>query len=189
MISSILLAAGQSKRMNGENKLIKKIDGIPLIKHSVKNIINSSIDELIIVLGYEENILRKIIGKNNKIKYVFNKNFESGISSSIKIGINNLSFKTQAFFISLGDMPLISQKIYNLLIKHMNDKQIIVPVYKGSRGNPILFSKSMIDEIMNIQGDVGAKNILSKNENKILNVNVGDKSILQDFDTIKSFIS
>ena len=109
--------------------------------------------------------------------------------SSIKIGINNLSYKTQGFFVCLGDMPLINQKIYNLLIERMNNKQIIVPVYKGSRGNPILFSKSMIGEIMNIYGDVGAKNILDKNENKILNVEVDDKSIVQDFDTIKSFIS
>ena len=86
-------------------------------------------------------------------------------------------------------MPLINQKIYNLLIKHINDKQIIVPVYRGSRGNPILFSKSMIGEIMNIQGDVGAKNILDKNENKILNVEVDNNCIIRDFDTIKSFIS
>ena len=51
MISAILLAAGKSKRMEGENKLVKKIKGTPLIKHSVKNILNSSVDEIIIVLG------------------------------------------------------------------------------------------------------------------------------------------
>ena len=57
MISAILLAAGQSKRMKGENKLAKKIQGIPLIKHSVKNILASSIGELIIVLGFQKEIL------------------------------------------------------------------------------------------------------------------------------------
>ena len=56
MISAILLAAGKSKRMNGENKLIKKINGKPLIKHSVTNILESSIDELIIVTGYQNKI-------------------------------------------------------------------------------------------------------------------------------------
>ena len=50
MISAILLAAGQSKRMDGENKLTKELRGIPLIKLSVKNILASSIDELIVVL-------------------------------------------------------------------------------------------------------------------------------------------
>ena len=77
MISAILLAAGQSKRMNGENKLTKEIQGIPLIKHSVKNILSSSVEELIVVLGYQKEIIEKLTGKNKKIKIVFNKNFEN----------------------------------------------------------------------------------------------------------------
>ena len=99
MISAILLAAGQSKRMNGENKLTKKIQDIPLIKHSVKNILSSSIDELIVVLGYQKEIIEKLIGKNKKVKIVFNKNFENGMASSIKTGLNHFSEKTEAFFI------------------------------------------------------------------------------------------
>ena len=63
MISAILLAAGQSKRMDGENKLIKEIQGAPLIKHSVKNILAASVDELIIVLGYQKEIIEKVIDK------------------------------------------------------------------------------------------------------------------------------
>ena len=108
MITAILLAAGQSKRMNGENKLTKEIQGIPLIKLSVKNILASSINELIIVLGYQKEIIEKLIDKNKKIKFVFNKDFESGMASSIKIGLDNLSEKTEAFFICLGDMPMVN---------------------------------------------------------------------------------
>ena len=107
MISTILLAAGQSLRMKGENKLIKEIDGIPLIKYAVKNILASAVDEVIIVLGYEENIIKSIVGVNNKIKFVYNKDFKKGISTSIKIGINHISKKSEAFFNSLGDMPNI----------------------------------------------------------------------------------
>jgi len=77
MISAILLAAGQSKRMNGENKLTKEILGIPVIKLSVKNILASSIDELIVVLGHQKEIVEKLIDKNEKIKFVFNKGFGS----------------------------------------------------------------------------------------------------------------
>ena len=66
MISAILLAAGQSKRMNGDNKLVKKIRDIPLIKHSVNNILASSIDELIIVLGYQKKLLKIFLTRIKK---------------------------------------------------------------------------------------------------------------------------
>jgi len=188
MISAILLAAGASKRMGGENKLAKKIKDIPLIKHSVKNILASSIDELIVILGYQKEIIEKIIDKNERIKFVFNVNFESGMASSIKIGLNNLSEKTEAFFICLGDMPMVNSNIYNQLIQSKNNKEIIVPTYKGQQGNPILFSKSIKEKIMAIQGDVGAKKILELNKNEILNVEVGNQSIRKDFNTKDDFI-
>ena len=116
MISSILLAAGQSKRMKGENKLTKKFRGVSLIKHSVKNILASTVDELIVVLGHQKEIIEQLIDKNEKIKLVFNKDFESGMASSIKTGVNHLSKNTEAFFICLGDMPLVNFNIYNQLI-------------------------------------------------------------------------
>ena len=189
MISAILLAAGLSKRMGGENKLTKEIEGIPLIKRSVKNIIASAVDELIIILGYQKEIIEKLIDKNEKIKFVFNKNFESGMASSIKTGLNHLSEKTEAFFICLGDMPMVNKNIYNLLIKSKNNKKIIVPAYKSEQGNPVLFSKSMKKEIMTIEGDVGAKKILELNKDKILNIEINDQNVTRDFNTRDNFSS
>ena len=98
MISAILLAAGRSRRMNGKNKLTEKIKNVPLIKHSVKNILLSSVEELIVVLGYQNEIIEKIIDKHEKVKFVFNKEFDSGMSSSIKVGLNHLSESTEASF-------------------------------------------------------------------------------------------
>ena len=187
MISAILLAAGQSKRMDGENKLAKEIQRIPLIKHSVKNILASSIDELIVVLGYQKETIEKLINKNEKIKFVFNKDFESGIASSIKTGLDNLSEKTEAFFICLGDMPMVNLNIYNQLIKSINKKEIIVPTYKGQQGNPVLFAKSMKEKIINISGDIGAKKILELNKDKILNLEINDQCVTKDFNTQDSF--
>ena len=188
MISAILLAAGQSKRMNGENKLTKEIQGIPLIKLSVKNILASSINELIIVLGHQKEIIEKLIDKNEKIKFVFNKNFESGMASSIKTGLNHLSENTKAFFICLGDMPMINQNTYNKLIECKNNKEIIVPTYRGQQGNPVLFSKSIKKKlIVTIQGDIGAKKILELNKNKLFNLETNDKNIIKNFNTQDSF--
>ena len=160
MISAILLAAGQSKRMKGENKLTKEIQGIPLIKLSVKNILASSINELIIVLGHQKEIIEKLIDKHEKIKFVFNKDFESGMASSIKAGLNHLS---------------------------KNNKKIIVPTYKGQQGNPVLFDKSMKEKVLNITGDVGAKKILELNKDKILNIEINNINITKDFNIRENF--
>ncbi len=187
MISAILLAAGQSKRMNGENKLIKKIQNVPLIKHSIKNILESSIDEIIVVLGHDKEIIEKIIDQNDKIRLVFNKNFENGIASSIKTGLAKLSNKTESFFICLGDMPNVNRNIYDKLIQSKNNKEIVVPNFKGNQCNPILFSRSVINTLMNVKGDTGAKKILELNKNKILNVNIDELNFAKDFDTPEDF--
>ena len=199
MISSILLAAGQSLRMKDENKLIKEINGIPLIKYATKNILASAVDEIIIVTGYENKKIESIIGSHKKIKFVYNKDFKNGISSSIKTGLHSISKKTEAFFICLGDMPNINQNIYNKLIKSRynynkklkleHKKEIIIPTHEGKEGNPILFSKFMKDEIMLVEGDWGAKKVIELNKIKILNVPFNNNGITLDFDTQENFNS
>ncbi len=187
MISAILLAAGKSRRTGSKNKLIEKINNKPLLVHSVNNILESSVQELIIVLGHQKEIIEKLIIKNEKIKFVFNKNFANGISSSIKIGLSNLSEKTEAFFICLGDMPHVNKNIYNQLIEKKSKKEIIVPTYKKQQGNPILFSLSMKKKIMEIEGDVGAKKIIMAEKNKVLNFETNDEGVTKDYNTLNSF--
>ena len=197
MISAILLAAGQSKRMEGENKLTKEINGIPLIKYAVKNILGSTVDELIIVVGHEKEILEKTIEGNKKIKFVYNSNFTSGVASSIKIGLENISKKSEAFFICLGDMPNVSQNIYNKLIKSRNNynkkfstkykKEIIIPTFEEQYGNPILFSKYMKEKIMQVKGDTGAKKILELYKKNIIKVKINNRGVLENFNTKDSF--
>ncbi len=173
--------------MEGENKLTKKIQNIPLLEHSINNILSSSIDELIIVLGYQKEIVEKTINKHEKIKIVFNKDFESGIASSIKIGLNNLSNQCKAFFICLGDMPKVKKNIYIELIKYIENYEIVVPTYKGQQGNPVLFSKSVKDKIMSIQGDFGAKKMLKTYNGKLLYKEINDEAIMLDFNKKENF--
>jgi len=190
MISAILLAAGESKRMVDENKLVKKYKNIPLIKHAVSNVLNSSIDELIIVLGYQKEAIEKIIEENKKIKFIANPNFESGIASSIKKGLDSLSKETEAFFICLGDMPNVNKEIYNQLINASfsnKDKEIFVPYYQERQANPILFSKKMKDEIQKIEGGFGAKKIIADNEKKVFKLSIQDKGVITDFNNINDF--
>ena len=199
MISAILLAAGQSKRMKGENKLLKKIDGVAILNYAVKNILGSTIDEIIIVLGHEKEIVENIIPKNKKIKLVYNKNYKSGIASSIQTGLNFISTKSKAFFVCLGDMPNVNQNIYNKLIKTKNKynkklksnlrKEIVIPTYNNQEGNPVLFSIFMKKKIMEIKGDAGAKKIIELSREKVLNVPLKSDGIILDFDTKEDFIS
>jgi len=187
MISSILLAAGQSKRMSGENKLIKSVKGIPLIKCALNNILKSHVNEIIIVLGYQNETIEKLINKTSRIKFVFNSNFESGMASSIKKGIKKLSKKTDSFFISLGDMPSINYDTYNQLIKCNKNKKAIVPMFKGQQGNPVLFPKSFEEKLLSIQGDSGAKKILEINKKEVLYLEINDPGIIRDLDVPNDF--
>ena len=199
MISSILLAAGESERMKGENKLSKEINGVPIVKYAIKNILGSSVDELIIVLGHENEIIENIIEKNKKIKFIYNKNYKNGISTSIQIGIKNVSKKMEAFFISLGDMPDVNQNIYNKIIKTRYNynkklkanlkKEIFIPAFEGKKGNPILFSKHMVEKIMQIRGDNGANELIELNKDKSLIVPLKSRGVTLDFNKQEDFIS
>ena len=144
---------------------------------------------MIVVLGYQKEIIEELIDKNEKIKFVFNKDFESGMASSIKTGLDNLSEKTEAFFICLGDMPMVSHDVYNQLIKSKDNKEIIIPTYRGQQGNPVLFDKSMKGKVLDIRDDVGAKKILELNKDKILNLEINDQSITKGFNTQGDFSS
>ena len=84
---------------------------------------------------------------------------------------------------------MVNSDIYNQLIKSRNQKNIIVPTYKGQQGNPVLFDKSMKETVMNITGDVGAKKILELNKDKILNLEINDQNISKGFNTQGDFSS
>ena len=84
---------------------------------------------------------------------------------------------------------MVNSDIYNQLIKSRNQKNIIVPIYNGQQGNPVLFDKSMKEKVMDITGDVGAKKILELNKDKILNLEINDQSITKSFNTQGDFSS
>ena len=189
MISSILLAAGQSKRMGGDNKLIKKYNKKYLINHIISTLIKSKVNKIIIVLGFQKSKVRKITVKNKKINFVFNKNYKSGMASSIKTGLKRISKRSIGFLIVQADMPLISKKIVNTLcyaVRNSN-KEIVAPIYKRKMGNPIGFKRSMTRILNKTSGDSGAKKIILENKKKLGLIKVNSKSIFKDFNTKRDF--
>ena len=191
MISAILLAAGQSKRMKGKNKLLLKYKRKTLINHVLKSLIESKVNKIIIVLGHEGRKIKKIALKSKKIIFVFNSNYAKGISTSIKCGLKKISKKNIGFLITHADMPLVSKTILNTLCSALKskNKEIFVPVYKRKIGNPLAFKYSMIKSLKKIKGDRGAKKLIRSNKSKVQLVKMKSKTILIDFDQLKDFPS
>ena len=191
MITAILLAAGQSKRLFNQNKLTKNYKGKPLINHAVQSIIKSKIEKLIIVLGFEYLKVKKKINKNKKIKFVINHNYTRGICSSIKCGLKKISNKSDGFIIVQADMPEIGKNILNKLYKEIktNKKEIFVPRKNNKIGNPIGFKLSMINQLKKITGNRGAKFIIKRNRSKIKYIRTKSLGIFKDIDLNKDFNS
>ena len=191
MISAILLAAGQSKRMKGSNKLLFKYKNKTLINYILKSLVKSKVSKIIVVLGYQSKKVKAAVLKSNKITFVTNSKYSKGISTSIKCGLKKISKKNVGFLIAHGDMPLVSKKIFNTLcvaLKNKN-KEIFVPIYKKKVGNPLAFKYSMIKSFRKIKGDRGAKKLIRSNKSMVKRVKVNSKSILIDFDQLKDFPS
>ena len=191
MISAILLAAGQSKRMGGDNKLIKKYNKKYLINYIVGTLIKSKVNKIIVVLGFQSSKVKKITVKNKKINFVYNKNYKSGMASSIKTGLKRVSKKNIGFLIIQADMPLISKNIINSIcyaIKNIRKKEIIAPIYKRKMGNPIGFKSSMTKILNKTKGDLGAKKIIKRNKKNLSLIKVNSKSIFKDFNAKKDFL-
>ena len=191
MISAILLAAGQSQRMGGNNKLIKKYNKKYLINHIVDTLIKSKVKKIIVVLGFQNSKVKKIIVKNKKISFVYNKNYKSGMASSIKTGLKRISKKNIGFLIIHADMPQISRKIINKLYEAIKskDKEIFVPTYKRKLGNPVGFKYCMLKSLKKIAGDRGAKKIIKRNKKKLYLIKVNSKSIFNDLNTPRDFLN
>ena len=189
MIKAILLAAGESKRIKEENKLLKIYRKKPLINYAIKSLINSKVNEIIIVIGYESKKLRKIITKNKKIKFIENTNYTTGISSSIKTGIKKISKKDKGFIVAQSDMPFIKtlliNKLYNSILK--NNSLVHALKYKKKVGNPIGFNISILNKFKKISGDVGAKYIVKRLRKNTNYIEVRSKKIFKDFDKISDF--
>ena len=130
MIKAILLAAGQSKRLKSENKLIKLYKKKPLINHSLNALHKSKVNKIIIVLGHQHKEVKKIIKKNKKNIFIYNKNFKKGMSSSIKVGLKKVFRNDKGFIIVQSDMPFIKTSDINKIYNSIKLKDYLVHVLK-----------------------------------------------------------
>ena len=143
MISGILLGAGESKRM-GRNKLILPVGKTTLFERCLQTLMNSRLQELVVVLSPRNGELAEKLnnyppGKKKKFKLVTNSRFKQGISTSIVTGIRSIDGESTGALICLGDQPFLKTSTVNALLRAFQRKKglIVVPVYRGKRGNPV----------------------------------------------------
>ena len=191
MIKAILLAAGQSKRMKSENKLIKLYKNKPLINYSLNVLTKSKANKIIIVRGHQSKEVKKIIKKNKKIIFTYNKNYKKGMASSIKMGLKKVSKNDDGFIVAQSDMPFVKLSDINKICRSIKTKQFLVHAlkYKNRLGNPIGFDISLIKKFKNIKGQFGAKFMVKRLKNRTNFINTSSLKSFKDFDKVSDFRS
>ena len=191
-ISCLVLAAGLSSRMTIGNKLLLKVKSVTIIEKTIKNLYNSNIDNFFIILGYQSNLLSKVL-KNFRIPLIINDSYKEGLSSSIKQGISRIDNRSHGVMICLADMPKITSKTYNILIENFkkfydsSTPLIILPQYYGKTGNPVILSNHFFSQLKEISGDIGAKYLIKKNKKYIKKVNISERCILEAIDALHKY--
>ena len=183
MIKAILLAAGQSKRLKSENKLIKYYKKKSLINYSLKALHKSKINKVIVVLGHQKDELKKIIQKNKKNIFIYNKEYKEGMASSIKAGLK-VTKKDKGFIIVQSDMPFIKSSDINKICNSIKSKKYLVYAlrYKNRVGNPIGFDVSIMKKFVRIKGDIGAKFMVKRLKNETKFIQISNVKSFKDFD-------
>ena len=189
MIKAILLAAGQSKRLKSENKLIKLYKKKPLINHSLNALHKSKVNKVIVVLGHQKKELQKIIKKNNKNIFTYNKEYKKGMASSIKAGLRKVNKKDKGFIIVQSDMPFIKSSDINKIYNSIKSKKYLIYVlkYRNKVGNPIGFDISTMKKFKRIKGDVGAKFMVKRLKKETKFIRINNLKSFKDFDKVSDF--
>ncbi len=181
-ISAIILAAGMSRRM-GTPKQLLKVGETTLLGRVVENVRRSRADEVVLVLGHAADAIRQHLSTDG-IKVVINPNYSEGMGSSLRAGLSALKPDCAGALIVLADQPFVQPCTLDQLIEyhHQHKPQILIPMYKGFRGNPVLLDRSVFPELMQLTGDIGCRAIFGSHLEGIHKLPVEDAGILLDID-------
>ncbi len=186
-ISGIILAAGFSKRMGG-NKLLLPIGGVPVIERIISAACSSNLAEVILVCANEE---IASIGRSYGARIVSNPAPHLGQSQSVRLGTENSCSAAEGLMFLVGDQPFITKSIIDKLINSFSQGNCsaVIPVYKGNKGNPVIFSSLLREKLLSLYGDAGGRTILEGLEGKIAIVEFDNETIGFDIDTPEEYKS
>ena len=184
-VAAVVLAAGRSTRMGGPNKLLAEIGGRPLVRIAAEEALASGARPVIVVAGHQGAAIEKALGGLD-LRVVHNPGFANGLATSLKAGIGALPAEVDGAIVCLGDMPCVDAQLMRQLINAFapdSGALIVVPTFEGKRGNPVLWSRRFFPDLMAIEGDVGARHLIGRYGDAVIELPVPHKGALLDVDT------
>ncbi len=188
MISAIILAAGMSSRM-GTLKQLLHFRGRPMVRHVADAVSQSRVKETIVVVGARFDAVCAAID-GLPVRVVINNDFASGQSTSLRKGVNALAEKPlpDGVLFALADQPLLLTSTINHLINEFYKRGgIIVPRYEQQQGNPVIFARKFLPEMLLISGDEGARKLMEHQSEEVHFVDVKDRGVIFDIDTWQDY--
>ena len=190
-IAAVVLAAGRSTRMGAVNKMIAEIGGKPLVRIAAEQALASQASPVIVVTGHQREQVEKALA-GLPVRFVHNPDFAEGLGTSLKAGIAAVPGDADGAIVCLGDMPQVDAVLINRLIAAFDPERgalIVVPSLEGRRGNPVVWSRRFFHDLMQIQGDIGARHLIGTYGEAVAEVPVASEAALTDVDTPESLIA
>ncbi|HOP46845.1 MAG TPA: nucleotidyltransferase family protein [Desulfobacteraceae bacterium] len=190
-VAGLVLAAGESNRM-GQPKQLLPIDGGIMIERVLNAALDSDLDKVVLVLGYQAQRIKQSIKHiliNPKLKVVLNRAFKTGMSSSIISGLAEIEENYDHVMILLADMPYINSELINLLLNRYLSSSLPLGAIsiKGKRSHPVILSSQFYNELHKLKGDVGARSLFRKHSNQIFLVEPEGDYQAKDIDTLEDY--
>jgi molybdenum cofactor cytidylyltransferase len=186
-LAAVLLAAGQSRRM-GRNKLLEPWQGRPLAARMLSSLHEAGLSPVVVVTGHQaDRLIAALKGAAaDDVSFVHNPDYAGGLASSVRVGVAALPDGIDGAVIAQADMPRVGPDVIAALIAAFAPaagREICVPTHRGRRGNPILWSKALLDRMHTLTGDAGARSLLVAHADLVCEVEIASDGILVDFDT------
>ena len=186
-IGAIVLAAGGSERM-GQPKQLLPLAGRPVVHHVTSALVALGLAQVIVVTGAHAEAVGAALA-DLPLKIVVNESWPEGMSSSIRTGLRALHPDTQAVLLVLADQPaLTTDLLQSLLARYRaSGAPIVAPVYRGQRGNPVLFDRALFPELLAVRGDRGGRALIEKYHEQVELVVVDDPAVIADVDSPEDY--
>jgi len=188
-IAAVVLAAGRSTRMGAVNKLIAEIGGKPLVRIAAEQALASRAAPVIVVTGHQRDEVEAALD-GLPVRLVHNPDYANGLGTSLKTGITAVPADADGAIVCLGDMPQVDATLIDKLIAAFDPEKgslVVVPSIDGRRGNPVLWSRRFFPDLMQIQGDIGARHLIGNYAEAVVEVPLKGTAALTDVDTPESF--